>query len=215
MKKFLLLTLPLHKSISDFQRIFFDFCWKVITIFYVFTGNFVEKYFFRKRYLFHHFRTFIEKNRQDCQTLSFGKLNFIIQGHGVIIFRPLFLINFCRGCRNSILRVKPIALMKIIFFLEILYIFFQHFQKLSLIISAFYRKISGELTELQSTCPSELLDGKKTFETKSFFVSSGTSAKIFLENCQKLVGDVLRVRRENFDEKHWRQFFPTIFWTFH
>ena len=132
----------------------------------------------------------------------------------MIIFRPLFLLNFCRGCRNSILRVKPIALMKIIFFLEILYIFFQHFQKLSLIISAFYRKISGELTELQSTCPSELLDGKKTFETKSFFVSSGTSAKIFLENCQKLVGDVLRVRREKFDEKHWKQFFPTVFWTF-
>ena len=127
MKKFLLLTLPLHKWSSDFQRIFFDFCWKVITIFYVSAGNFVEKYFFRKRYLFHHFRTFVEKNQQDCQTLSFGKLNFIIHGHGVIFFRPLFLINFCRGSRNSILRVKRIALMKIIFFLEILYIFFSIF----------------------------------------------------------------------------------------
>ena len=214
MKKFLLLTLPFHKSSSDFQRTFFDCCWKVETIFYVSAGNFVEKHFFRKRYLFHHFRTFIKKIRQLCQTLSFGKINFILHGHGVTIFWPLFLSNFCRGCRKSILRVKRIALMKIIFFLEILYIFFQYFyQKLSLIISAFYRKISGELTELQSTCPSELLDGKKTFETKSFFVSSGTSAKIFLENCQKLVGDVLRVRREKFDEKHWRQFFPTIFWT--
>ena len=159
MKKFLLLTLPLHKWSSDFQRIFFDFCWKVITIFYVSAGNFVEKYFFRKRYLFHHFRTFVEKNQQDCQTLSFGKLNFIIHGHGVIFFRPLFLINFCRGSRNSILRVKPIALMKIIFFLEILYIFFQHFQKLSLIISAFYQK---KLRRVDRT---------------SFYVSMGTSRR--------------------------------------
>ena len=69
------------------------------------------------------------------------------------------------------------------------------------------------MTELQSTCPSELLDGKKNFETKSFFVSSGISAKFFLENCQKPVGDVLRVRRENFDEKQWKHLFPTIFWT--
>ena len=127
MKKFLLLTLPFHKSSSDFQRFFFDFCWKVKTSFYVSAGNFFEKYFFRKRYLFHHFRTFIEKNRQDCQTLSFGKLSFIIHRHRLIIFRPLFLLNFCRGCRKCILRVKPIALMKIIFFLEILYIFFSIF----------------------------------------------------------------------------------------
>ena len=52
MKKFLLLTLPFHKSSSDFQRIFFDFCWKVKTIFYVSAGNFVEKYFFSKKISF-------------------------------------------------------------------------------------------------------------------------------------------------------------------
>ena len=122
MKKFLLLTLPFHKSSSDFRRFFFDCCWKVKATFYVSAGKFVEKYFFRKRSLFHHFRTFIKKIRQLCQTLSFGKLNFIIHGHGVTIFWPLFLSNFCRGCRNSILRVKRIAGMKNSFFWK-LYIF--------------------------------------------------------------------------------------------
>ena len=124
MKKFLLLTLPFHKSSSDFQRIFFDFCWKVKTIFYVSAGNFVEKYSFRKRFLFHHFRTFIEKNRQLCQTLSFGITNFIIRGHGVTFSWPLFSIYFCRGCRNYSLRDNRIALMKISFFLENLYFLF-------------------------------------------------------------------------------------------
>ena len=37
--------------------------------------------------------------------------------------------------------------------------------------------------------------------------------KFFLKNCQKPVGDVLRVPREKFDEEHWRQFFPAVFWT--
>ena len=207
MKKILLVNLPFYKSSSDFQRTFFDCCWKVKTLFYVSAGNFVEKQFFRKRSLYHHFRTFIKKIRQLCQTLSFGKFNFIIHGHGVIFFRPLFLINFCRGSRNSILRVKPIALMKIIFFLEILYIFFQHFQKLSLIISAFYRKISGELTELHSTCPWEHLDGKKTFETKSFFVSSGISVKNFFGKLLK----TCRRRSTCPQGKFWWKTLKTIF----
>ena len=124
----------------------------------------------------------------------------------MIIFRPLFFIKFCRGCRNSILRVKWIALMKISFFLENLY-FFQHFQKLSLIISAFYRKISGELTELHSACPSELLDGKKTFETKSFFVSSWISAKNFFGKLSK----TCRRRSTCPQGKIWSKTLKTIF----
>ena len=176
-------------------------------------GNFVEKYFFRERYLFHHFRTFIEKNRQLCQSLSFGITNFIIRGHGVTFYWRLFSIYFCRGCRNYILRDNRIALMKISFFLEHLH-FFSTFPEIQPYLFSLLSENLRRLTELHSTCPSELLDGKETFETKSFFVSSGISAKICLENCQKHVGDVLRVRREKFDEKHWKLFFPTVFWTF-
>ena len=215
MKKFLLLTLPFHKSSSDFQRTFFDCCWKVETIFYVSAGNFVEKHFFRKRYLFHHFRTFIKKIRQLCQTLSFGKINFILHGHGVTIFWPLFLSNFCRGCRKSILRVKRIALMKIIFFLEILYIFFFNIfiKSWALSFQPFIGKSPENWQNFSLRVHRNFSTERKLSKLKAFSSVLELQRKFFLENCQKLVGDVLRVRREKFDEKHWRQFFPTIFWT--
>ena len=158
MKKYLLLTLPFHKSSSDFRRFFFDCCWKVKAIFYVSAGKFVEKYFFRKRYLFHHFRTFIEKNRQLCQSLSFGITNFIIRGHGVTFYWRLFSIYFCRGCRNYILRDNRIALMKISFFLEHLHFF-------------------STFPEIQPYLFSLLSENLRRVDRTAFYVSIGTSRR--------------------------------------
>ena len=218
MKKFLLLTLPFHKSSSDFQRIFFDFCWKVKAIFYVSAGNFFEKYFFRKRYLFHHFRTFVEKNRQDCQTLSFGKLNFIIQRHRVIIFRPLFLLNFCRGCRNSILRVKPIALMKIIFFLEILCIFLNISKSWALSFQPFIGKSPANWQNCSLRVHRNFSTERKLSKLKAFSSVLELQRKFFWKIVKNLsatfyvsVGKSLMKNIENSFFLLFLDFQPTIF----